>query len=266
MQQVQALPIKIPRNLIILAFYACMAVLSITYLISFSIDLQYLKLSEFGYWAFTRSCVFFFVAELLCGSISLIIRNKSLLPAKITLLVFMSVFQYLNRILIYGNTDSYMILTLIATSFLMTATPIKTVSILPFIAYILSFFLPVPASFFASYHPYLSETAMIFIPALMIGLSILTARIMIYDKDILAADFMKERQTNKNLIEFNVQLQNFVKEREIQSAREERNRLTREMHDANGYHFTNIIALLNAAISNGNKEWTTIEDILQLVI
>ena len=221
-------------------------------------------MSSFGYWTFTRSCVFFLIAELACGSISLMLRDGRYLPARITLLTLMTAFQYLNRILIHGNVDAYMIIALITTAFLSIASPIKLISALPLTGYVISFFLPVPASFFVSNYPGLSENTMIFIPAIITGLSILTARVMIYSQDLLITDLIKERETNKSLIEFNVQLQNFAKEREIRSAQEERNRITREMHDANGYHFTNIIALLNAAISSGNKEWTTIEDILQL--
>jgi len=75
-----------------------------------------------------------------------------------------------------------------------------------------------------------------------------------------------ERLTLKQLSRFNQQLQDRAKEAGDISAENERNRITREMHDSNGYAFTNIIALMNAAISSGNKDWNVIEDILQTTL
>lgn len=74
--------------------------------------------------------------------------------------------------------------------------------------------------------------------------------------------WMHENQTNKQLSSFNTKLQAFTKQAKLESAMNERSRITREMHDSNGYAFTNIMALMNAAISSGNQEWSIIESIL----
>lgn len=73
-----------------------------------------------------------------------------------------------------------------------------------------------------------------------------------------------ETQTNRQLSSFNAKLQTYAKRTKEETASIERNRITREMHDANGYAFTNIMALMNAAISSGNQEWSVIEGILRM--
>lgn len=73
-----------------------------------------------------------------------------------------------------------------------------------------------------------------------------------------------ESQTNRQLSSFNAKLQTYAKQTKEETASIERNRITREMHDANGYAFTNIMALMNAAISSGNQEWSVIEGILRM--
>jgi len=82
---------------------------------------------------------------------------------------------------------------------------------------------------------------------------------MLYDQEI------KEhgQQVMKQLTLFNQKLQAHAREASEESALKERDRITREMHDSNGYAFTNIMALMNAAISSGRQDWTIIEDILQ---
>lgn len=72
-----------------------------------------------------------------------------------------------------------------------------------------------------------------------------------------------EKSTNRQLASFNTRLQSYAKQSKEESIVNERNRITREMHDVNGYAFTNIMALMNAAISSGNKDWGTIERLLR---
>jgi signal transduction histidine kinase len=66
------------------------------------------------------------------------------------------------------------------------------------------------------------------------------------------------------LSEFNRRLQAHAYEVSEEAAVRERNRITREMHDANGYAFTNIIALMDAAISSRGQSWTKVEEQLQM--
>jgi signal transduction histidine kinase len=66
------------------------------------------------------------------------------------------------------------------------------------------------------------------------------------------------------LSEFNRRLQAHAYEVSEKATARERNRITREMHDANGYAFTNIIALMDAAISSRGQSWTRVEEHLQM--
>ena len=62
---------------------------------------------------------------------------------------------------------------------------------------------------------------------------------------------------------FNQRLQEHAKEIGEEAAQQERNRISREMHDSSGYVFTNIMALIDAAISGGGRDWSKLEDLLQ---
>lgn len=75
-----------------------------------------------------------------------------------------------------------------------------------------------------------------------------------------------EKKINKQLSEFNKNLQSYVRDYGYEAAEIERKRITREMHDANGYHFTNIIALMNAAMSCANKDYAVIDDLLHTTL
>ena len=66
------------------------------------------------------------------------------------------------------------------------------------------------------------------------------------------------------LSEFNQRLQAHAQEVSEVTAVQERNRISREMHDANGYAFTNIIALMDATISSRGSNWIEVEEHLQL--
>ena len=107
---------------------------------------------------------------------------------------------------------------------------------------------------------------MIFMLTISFGLFVYSNKKKSHTFKEVVDDLRREENTNKQLIEFNFDLQNYIKRYGDEAAFAERNRITREMHDANGYHFTNIMALSNAAISSGNQEWSVIEDILQQIL
>ncbi|AFG37040.1 signal transduction histidine kinase [Spirochaeta africana DSM 8902] len=65
-----------------------------------------------------------------------------------------------------------------------------------------------------------------------------------------------------NLSEFNQRLQRWAQTADAQSAERERNRISRELHDISGYMFTNLIALMDAAISTGNRNPQQLTELL----
>jgi signal transduction histidine kinase len=64
---------------------------------------------------------------------------------------------------------------------------------------------------------------------------------------------------------FNQKLQNIAKTRGEESARQERMRITRDMHDSCGYVFVNIIALMDAAESRPEKTYEQTEETFMTV-
>ena len=66
----------------------------------------------------------------------------------------------------------------------------------------------------------------------------------------------------ENLSEFNQRLQRWAQEADSRSAERERNRISRELHDISGYMFTNLIALMDAAISTGNRDPVHVTELL----
>ncbi len=66
----------------------------------------------------------------------------------------------------------------------------------------------------------------------------------------------------ETLAEFNVDLQRYAQNIDIESSDRERNRISREIHDISGYIFTNLIALLNAACSIPQEDRESLSDIL----
>lgn len=60
--------------------------------------------------------------------------------------------------------------------------------------------------------------------------------------------------TIDRLSEFNQDLQRYARTADEEAITRERNRISREIHDISGYIFTNIIALMDAAISMGGKD------------
>ncbi|GAB6089945.1 sensor histidine kinase [Spirochaeta dissipatitropha] len=75
---------------------------------------------------------------------------------------------------------------------------------------------------------------------------------------------LAERQelSLQNLSEFNQKLQRWAQEADQQSAERERNRISRELHDIAGYMFTNLIALMDAAMSTGKSNPSQLADLL----
>jgi signal transduction histidine kinase len=65
--------------------------------------------------------------------------------------------------------------------------------------------------------------------------------------------------------QFNQKLQEAAKNRGETAAKQERMRISRDMHDSCGYVFVNIVALMDAAESNGPKSWNETEQIYETV-
>ncbi|MCL2410028.1 MAG: histidine kinase [Treponema sp.] len=68
-------------------------------------------------------------------------------------------------------------------------------------------------------------------------------------------------KTEKQLSQFNVQLQQLSRKRNETILRNERLKLTRDLHDTCGYAFTNIILLSDAAISNNKVDTDDVQEL-----
>lgn len=114
------------------------------------------------------------------------------------------------------------------------------------------------------------ETLGLFDRLLLVGIPGGLGALVIYARNIAEYRYYEEkmnlhhREILFRLSEFNRRLQAHVEEAGEESAARERNRITREMHDSNGYAFTNIIALMDAAISSRGQSWDKVEEQLQL--
>lgn len=67
--------------------------------------------------------------------------------------------------------------------------------------------------------------------------------------------------TIDRLSEFNQDLQRYARTADEEAITRERNRISREIHDISGYIFTNIIALMDAAISMGGRDPTALAEL-----
>lgn len=67
--------------------------------------------------------------------------------------------------------------------------------------------------------------------------------------------------TIDRLSEFNQDLQRYARTADEEAITRERNRISREIHDISGYIFTNIIALMDAAISMGGRDPEALADL-----
>jgi len=102
--------------------------------------------------------------------------------------------------------------------------------------------------------------------SLVIATSGIFAVVLRQFSDALAyerAMLLHQQHVMTQLSLFNQRLQEHAKEVGEEAAHKERNRISREMHDSSGYVFTNIMALIDAAISGGGRDWAQLEDLLQ---
>jgi signal transduction histidine kinase len=97
-----------------------------------------------------------------------------------------------------------------------------------------------------------------------IGVLIVCGRIFLARRNYEQKINHHSQEVMLQLSEFNRRLQAHAYEVSEKASTQERNRITREMHDANGYAFTNIIALMDAAISSRGQSWTKVEEHLQM--
>ncbi len=256
---------KLQTQYKVIVLFCCTALISLIamYYILLYRYIGSLGLSAFGLKMLEKSCFFFFSIQIILGTASIgIARNTSL---KIILLPILVILQYFHRILIFENIELYLISSIAVSFFLGISCPLKSFVVISFSMMLAFVFMsPIPNSYFSYLSADMTDNILVLIVSMIVYLSIIFSRAEIERSLILKNGFKRELETNQQLIEFNVQLQNFVKEREVDAAQEERKRITREMHDANGYHFTNIMALMNAGISSGNKDWSIIENIFQL--
>jgi signal transduction histidine kinase len=109
-----------------------------------------------------------------------------------------------------------------------------------------------------------SERLILFIVSGTVGVMSFYARIWAERWDYEQKITRQGQEVILQLSEFNRRLQAHAYEASEESATRERNRITREMHDANGYAFTNILALMDAAISSRGQSWVQLEEHLQM--
>ncbi len=95
--------------------------------------------------------------------------------------------------------------------------------------------------------------------AVMLSLSFIRA---LLDKLKTAEDTVAHLDvTIDRLSEFNQDLQRYARTADEEAITRERNRISREIHDISGYIFTNIIALMDAAISMGGRDPEALADL-----
>jgi signal transduction histidine kinase len=70
---------------------------------------------------------------------------------------------------------------------------------------------------------------------------------------------------SKKLVVFNHRLQEQAKQRREDAVKQERFRLTRELHDSCGYVFTNIMLVADAAVSCGSMDTANTQEIFQRI-
>ena len=73
---------------------------------------------------------------------------------------------------------------------------------------------------------------------------------------------LQQQNSLDNMSEFNHRLQRWAQAADSQSAERERNRISRELHDISGYMFTNLVALMDAAISTGSHKNPQLTELL----
>ncbi|MFQ3546776.1 MAG: sensor histidine kinase [Termitinemataceae bacterium] len=111
-------------------------------------------------------------------------------------------------------------------------------------------------SMLTSQHPVIDPATEITYVAVLASLMISMALIrFLGDKLQTALDTVNHLDTTiDRLSEFNQDLQRYARMADEEAITRERNRISREIHDISGYIFTNIIALMDAAISMGGRD------------
>ncbi len=258
------------RNEFMIAFYVMLFLFSFAYLLLVHAYIQQAKTSDMTNYQIKllkHSLLFFVYASLVMTCILVIARN-SLLK---TIAVIGTVFA---ELLIRYTVPFNILLLLVGwmifcTSFFYSSGINLLLSCTIYLtAYLFVTLFPLSSSFITPHAgqipTYINLSVMSF--SLLWGIVVFLINKIFKEYDGLTKALDYEQKLNIQLSNFNTTLQQYIKQYGTKSAEEERLRITREMHDANGYHFTNIIALMNAAISSGNKEWTIIEDILQTTL
>lgn len=224
------------------------------------------RLSELQFSWFSKSFYSFLVLDTICLIGVFLFKQNG---ARTILLCLSCIFPLLIQYLLPGSFPILLLVwsgTMLAAGTLIHGPP-QILSVLWVMGILMiGYILPMPESFVTpdpGILPHLEFYTMTIL-ILLIGILTVTAQQSLLKFKNSQEKLIHEAQTNKQLSSFNTKLQSYAKKTKQESASLERNRITREMHDANGYAFTNIMALMNAAISSGNQEWTVIEDILQM--
>lgn len=97
-------------------------------------------------------------------------------------------------------------------------------------------------------------------PLTMVGTILLWAGLVqisawLFDRHHGLVEFAGQQTASlAKLSMFNLQLQQYAQMVDVESEVRERNRISRELHDISGYMFTNLVALMDAAISLGGRD------------
>ena len=94
----------------------------------------------------------------------------------------------------------------------------------------------------------------------VVGIALLWAVLVqvtawLFDRHHRLVEFAEQQTASlAKLSMFNLQLQQYAQTVDLESEARERNRISRELHDISGYMFTNLVALMDAAISLGGRD------------
>ncbi len=101
--------------------------------------------------------------------------------------------------------------------------------------------------------------ASLFLAVVALGASWIRA---IYQRSLNAESTVRHLDTTLNQIsKINQDLQQYARTIDEEAISSERSRISREIHDISGYRFTNIIALMDAAISMGGRNLEQLQDL-----
>ena len=104
-------------------------------------------------------------------------------------------------------------------------------------------------------------------PVYLFGILILTASLRYamekWNESVDTVLHLNTIMTKMSIL--NHKLQKAAKKWREDAAEEERLRISRDMHDSLGYVFTNIIALMDGAVSSNGENWKQLQEICQIV-